>query len=55
MLCVAYRDKLGYVMENVKYETIEFLDGKAYVNDKTIDVMDIVRIGESDEKDMCGD
>ena len=55
MLCVAYRDELGYVIENVKYETIEFLDGKAYVNDRTIDVMDIVRIGESNEEDLRRD
>ena len=45
MLAVAYRDELGYVLEETEDETIEFLEGKAYVNDKQIPVENIVRIG----------
>ena len=46
MIAIAYRDELGYVVEDVETETIEFLDGIAYFNDKTIDMKYIVRIGE---------
>ena len=48
MLSVAYRDELGYVLEETEEETIEFFEGKAYVNDKLISIEDIVRVGISE-------
>lgn len=48
MLAIAYRDELGYVIEETEDETIEFLEGKVFVNDKQIPVEDIVRIGISE-------
>lgn len=48
MLQIAYRDELGYVVEDVDEETIEFLDGKVYFNDKQIDTKYVVRIGEKE-------
>lgn len=48
MLAVAYRDELGYVVEDVEDETIEFFEGKVFVNNKQIPVEDIVRIGLSE-------
>lgn len=49
MLSIAYRDELGYVIEDIETETVDFLDGKVYFNDKEIDMNYVVRIGEKHE------
>lgn len=48
MLQIAYRDDLGYVVEDVEDETVEFLDGITYFNDKQIETKYVVRIGEKE-------
>ena len=45
MLCIAYQDELGYVLEDLEIETIEFFEGFAYLEDKKISINDLVRIG----------
>ena len=43
-MTVEYRDELGVVMEEVDKDGISFLEGKAYFNDKIIDMSSLVSI-----------
>ena len=45
-MTVEYRDELGVVMEEVDDYGISFLDGKAYFNDKVIDMLSLVFVKE---------
>ena len=58
-LAISYRDEVGGVLETIKDfdeetqtpldEVISFCSGKAYFNDKEIDINDIVNIGIIEE------
>ena len=45
-MTVEYRDELGVVMEEIDKDGISFLDGKAYFNDKVIDMSSLVFVKE---------
>lgn len=45
-MTVEYRDELGVVTEEVDKDGVSFLDGKAYFNDKVIDMESLVSIKE---------
>ena len=45
-MTVEYRDELGVVTEEVDDYGISFLEGKAYFNDKVIDMSSLVSIKE---------
>lgn len=45
-MVVEYRDELGVVREEIDENGVGFLDGKAYFNDKVIDMENLVSIRE---------
>ena len=45
-MVVEYRDELGVVREEIDENGVSFLDGKAYFNDKVIDMNALVQIRE---------
>jgi len=45
-MTVEYRDELGVVTEEVDKDGISFLEGKAYFNDKVIDISSLVFVKE---------
>lgn len=45
-MVVEYRDELGVIREEIDDNGISFLEGKAYFNDKVIDMGSLVSIRE---------
>lgn len=45
-LMISYRDELGVVIEEVDEYGVSFVDGKAYFNDKTIPMGNIIGINK---------
>lgn len=45
-MTIVYRDDLGHVAEKIDEDGVTFCGGKAYFNDKKIDVESIIEITE---------
>lgn len=45
-MTITYRDDLGIVAEKVDEFGVSFCEGKAYFNDKTVDISKLVIIAE---------
>lgn len=43
---IEYRDEIGIVTETVDEDGVSFCDGKAYFNDKTVEITALVSIRE---------
>lgn len=48
-MTIVYRDEISHVAEKVDEDGVFFCGGKAYFNDKKVDVASIVSITESED------